>query len=145
MAAKGESKMKEESNSVNACARWKDSVKRELLAFNQHQNSEEGPRPYHLNPRHISSVTRKIGSLPVDVATDSAKEMREMLARSQKAPTEVLPRAATTSQEYGWYARQAVPEPFSSGLHRSGEVKFAIAYAKSFHVGPFGKTQPMAR
>ena len=133
---------------TNDAARWKDSVKRELNALEKHQKASDGPRPFHVNPHKLECVTRNIGSQPLPLVEESAKEreeLRGLLERSQMAPRDILKRPATTSQEYGWYAREAVPEPFSASLHRSGEVKFAIAYAKSFHVGPFGKTQPMAR
>lgn len=145
-AAAGASKTKTED--TNAVARWKDTVKRELSAFEKHQKSAEAPRGFHVNPHKLQCVTRNIGSLPPPLNPDAAAERQElddMLKRSHMAPRERLRRPATTAQELGWDASRAVAEPFPAPLCRSGEVKFAIEYAKSFHVGPFGKTQPMAR
>ena len=137
---------KTRAEDTSSVARWKDSVKRELRTFENHQ-AGKAPRPFHVNPRNLQCVTRKIGALPL-LAADSAAERRELfdlLHRTQKPPRDVLKRPATASQEYGWHSRTSAPDPFSMPLARSAEVRFADAYAKSFHVGPYGKTQPMAR
>jgi hypothetical protein len=128
-------------------ALWKDSCHRELKAFEKHSRGSEA-RPFHVNPHTLSLVTSKIGSPPPAVTDEllaNRRELEKTVARASLIPQQKFKAPATTAHEYGWYAAEATPEPFSSALRRSDEVKFATAYARSFHVGPFGKTQPMAR
>lgn len=132
---------------TNTVARWKDAVKRELRTFEAHQKGS-APRPYHVNIHKLEVVTRNIGAPPIPVSSDNdeaRKELHDLLERTSKLPRDVLKKPITTAQEYGWYSASASDDPFKAPLHRSAEVRFATAYAKSFHVGPFAKTQTMAR
>ncbi len=143
--AKSLSKTKEENTSE--VARWKDSCQRELRAFEKHHSSG-GDRPFHVNPHCLASVTSKIGSRPPELSEMTSVERRELeetVSQMHHTPKQKFKAPATTAHDIGWFAAEASPEPFPNMLHRSPEVKFATAYARSFHVGPFQKTQPMAR
>jgi hypothetical protein len=132
------------TNDTASDARWKDCVKRELRAFERHQSDD---RSFHVNLHNLASVTSKIGARPhkgTDASSDRL-ELQRTIQRKDQTPIQKYSSPVTSAHEYGWFASTAVLEPFPSTVCRSPEVKFATAYARSFHVGPFQKSQPMAR
>jgi len=136
------------TDDIASLRKWQDRIRREMTI-----SAKQTPGEFHINPKTLSSLAPAIGAadkthptLETTMKRDKdVKEVVALLETTKLTPLEKSARPRTVAEEIGWYAAEAEKPPFKAVHALSEEVKYAQVYYETFHCGPFGKTQPVAR